>query len=478
MSNFDIVGIGRWLRKQINARNIIKGMIFVIVTIVLSVIASIIYEACCAPMPPINTPSPTSTPTFTFMPAPIPPPIATPTPINASSPTNTPTVTLSPTSTSSPTRAHTVTPTFTPTPTFTSTKTLTWTPSPTPTTPPPPPPPIVTITSPQSGDQVDALLDLYFNITGQVPRGSKPVVVVEDPDNGKWAWLQVDGMGSGNWILRDVILGNENNCSRRFRLNVVITGDSVSPGRINAIPSGIRTSVTVTRRLCQRPSVTITSPQNGATVTSPVDLYFTVSGTIPAGEKPVVVVQDPLGQYWAWLHVQDTGGGNWLIPGVTLGNASSCNQLYTLHVVITGDAVPASQISSLPSGVSANVVVSNTCPAVPTQLPTVNITSPQNGATVPSPIDLYFTVSGTIPAGYKPVVVVEDPLGQYWAWLHVQDLGGGNWLLPGVTLGNANNGGQSFTVYVVITNENVPATQILTIPGNIAMQGVTVQRAP
>ena len=108
-------------------------------------------------------------------------------------------------------------------------------------------------------------------------------------------------------------------------------------------------------------SVTITSPQEGASVTSSVDFSFSVTGDMPNSFKPVVVIKDPLGQLWPWLHVENHGQGNWFLPGLTLGNVSDCGQSFELHVVITNDNVPPSRIDVLPNGEHDSVTVTRVC---------------------------------------------------------------------------------------------------------------------
>jgi len=108
-------------------------------------------------------------------------------------------------------------------------------------------------------------------------------------------------------------------------------------------------------------NVEITSPENGSLVTSPVDLSFTVTGDMPDGFKPVVVVRDPLGQLWPWLHVQNVGGGDWFLPGVILGTNPDCGRSFTLYTVITNEEVPPSRISTLPGGESHSVTVTKRC---------------------------------------------------------------------------------------------------------------------
>ena len=108
-------------------------------------------------------------------------------------------------------------------------------------------------------------------------------------------------------------------------------------------------------------SLNITSPQDGSTATSPVDLSFAVTGDMPDGSKPVAVIKDPLGQLWPWLHIENLGQGNWFLPGVALGNAADCGKSFELHVVITNENVPSSRIDVLPNGEHDSVTVTRTC---------------------------------------------------------------------------------------------------------------------
>lgn len=107
--------------------------------------------------------------------------------------------------------------------------------------------------------------------------------------------------------------------------------------------------------------IEITSPEYGSIVTSPVDLSFTVTGDIPSGFKPVVVVRDPLGQLWPWLHVQDQGNGNWFLPEVILGTNPDCGESFTLYTVLTHEDIPTSRISTLPVGERDSVTVIKQC---------------------------------------------------------------------------------------------------------------------
>ena len=113
--------------------------------------------------------------------------------------------------------------------------------------------------------------------------------------------------------------------------------------------------------------IKITFPENGSIVTSPVDLSFTVTGDIPSGFKPVVVVRDPLGQLWPWLHVQDQGKGNWFLPDVILGTNPDCGESFTLYTIITQEDLPTSRIDILPDGKRDEVTVIKQCEETPSE---------------------------------------------------------------------------------------------------------------
>jgi hypothetical protein len=353
---------------------------------------------------------------------------------------------------------------------------------------PPPSSLSVNISSPQDGSAVFSPVDVSFTVTGTIPEGFNPVVLVGDPLGQFWSWLHVQDQGNGKWFLSRVTLGNEEDCGKSFELHVVITNETVPVGQPTNLPNGVAHNITVTKECGTRTpepplSVNITSPQNGSSVTSPVNMEFTVDGDIPEGFSPVGVVRDPLGQYWGWLQVVDRGGGSWFLPGIILGNDNDCGKTFELHIVITNELVSPSKIPGLPGGERHSISVIKVCngevPPTPTDAPTiplsVNITSPQNGSSVTSPVNVKFSVTGDIPEGFSPVVLVRDPLGQYWGWLHVQNLGDGNWLLPGLALGNASDCGKSFELHVVITNETVPVGQPTSLPNDVA-HNVTVTK--
>jgi hypothetical protein len=111
--------------------------------------------------------------------------------------------------------------------------------------------------------------------------------------------------------------------------------------------------------------------------------------------------------------------------------------------------------------------------------PVVNITSPQSQATVGSPVSVQFTVTGVIPNGYYPAVIVRDPRGRFWAFTHASSSDGVNWGLSNVEL-NLDAGLeciQRFDIVVVVTNQTLPTgVDIGGLPAGIASNSLYVYR--
>ncbi len=117
---------------------------------------------------------------------------------------------------------------------------------------------------------------------------------------------------------------------------------------------------------------------------------------------------------------------------------------------------------------TATSAPSTATPIPPTNTPvqlSVNINKPKDGSMVTSPTDMAWVITGELTSGMKPVVIVKDPLGGLWAYTHGTNNGGGNWSLEQVILGNENDCGKNFTLYVVLTVENVSAGSVPSLPG-------------
>jgi len=110
-----------------------------------------------------------------------------------------------------------------------------------------------------------------------------------------------------------------------------------------------------------RLSVTITSPQNGEKVPNFTPVKFRVSEPIPSGSRPILVIEDPLGQLWAWMTARlDPAGqpGDWIEPRVQIGVQGDGGLPFTLTVVVTAEKVRAgSAFFAMPEGPKAQVQV-------------------------------------------------------------------------------------------------------------------------
>jgi len=92
------------------------------------------------------------------------------------------------------------------------------------------------------------------------------------------------------------------------------------------------------------------------------------------------------------------------------------------------------------------------------QAPTVRFIQPQDGNLVPQFIDVKFEVSGPISSGYKPWLVITDPIGQLWAWEVLPNPPGQtvSWIVRQAMIGVLHQDvGKEFYLTVVITDEEV-----------------------
>lgn len=105
------------------------------------------------------------------------------------------------------------------------------------------------------------------------------------------------------------------------------------------------------------PVVNITSPQSQGTVNSPVYVQFTVAGVIPNGYEPEVIVRDPRGRFWAFVHASTSDGVNWGLSNVELNLDAGleCIQRFDIVVVVTNQTLPTGvDIGGLPAGIASN----------------------------------------------------------------------------------------------------------------------------
>ncbi|MCX7955417.1 MAG: Ig-like domain-containing protein [Bacteroidales bacterium] len=198
----------------------------------------------------------------------------------------------------------------------------------------------------------------------------------------------------------------------------------------------------------QPPLISITSPVNGSTHTTP---NITVSGTASDNDGSVTLVQVKVNT-GTWENA--TGTTNWT-KNVTL--QSGTNVIYAKCQDNNGDW-------------SQEVYVNVTYQS-PNQLPVVNITSPINGSTTNTP---NITVSGTASDNDGNVVLVQVKVNN-GTWENA--IGTTNWsknvtLTSGTNIIYAkaqdNNGGWSQEVYisVVYNTPNLPPVVNITYPSN------------
>jgi hypothetical protein len=97
---------------------------------------------------------------------------------------------------------------------------------------------------------------------------------------------------------------------------------------------------------------------------------------------------------------------------------------------------------------------------------------PRADAKVDQFTDVLFSLKGKIPTGYQPILVVRDPLGQYWSW--GPSTGG---RIPRVQMGVTTDSGQRLEIGVIITNADMPRGRpIPELPRNIFYKSINVVR--
>lgn len=117
-------------------------------------------------------------------------------------------------------------------------------------------------------------------------------------------------------------------------------------------------------------------------------------------------------------------------------------------------------------------------PPPPTPLPSASSTNmriefvrPRQGDRVPQFADVEYRVNGSIPHGYREVLLVQDPLGQYWSW------GTPIGRQRRVQIGVAEDRGRQFILIILITRQEIPkGTPYQNLPHGIYHSSITVIR--
>lgn len=103
---------------------------------------------------------------------------------------------------------------------------------------------------------------------------------------------------------------------------------------------------------------------------------------------------------------------------------------------------------------------------------TVSFVAPSDNSTVDQFVDVEFTLTGRLPAGYSPTVVVRDSLGQYWSWGPAP-----SGRMPRVQIGLAADTGQRFKIGVLVIDSRLPSGKpIPDLPRGLLYKEITVVR--
>lgn len=86
--------------------------------------------------------------------------------------------------------------------------------------------PSIRVLSPSHGATVDAFVDIRIEVVGTVPRDHRAVLLVRDPTGQWWSWGPAQG---DTWY--GVQIGTGSDRGKQFELRVVLTGQTLEPGR-------------------------------------------------------------------------------------------------------------------------------------------------------------------------------------------------------------------------------------------------------
>ncbi len=98
--------------------------------------------------------------------------------------------------------------------------------------------------------------------------------------------------------------------------------------------------------------------------------------------------------------------------------------------------------------------------------------TPKDGETVKGYIDVSYSVEGDIPSGYHVILVVQDPIGQYWSWGKVTAE-----LPKRIQVGVEKDEGKGFNILLLVTNLTFPISQPrYDLPNHISVSRIHVVR--
>jgi hypothetical protein len=102
--------------------------------------------------------------------------------------------------------------------------------------------------------------------------------------------------------------------------------------------------------------------------------------------------------------------------------------------------------------------------------PSVRILSPNN--TVSQFADVKYELTGTLPLGFKSILVVRDPLGNWWSWGTTDSS-----TYYSVQFGVDIDRGKQFELRIIVSDDDFPLNQPRrTLPQSIASSAVVLTR--
>jgi len=84
----------------------------------------------------------------------------------------------------------------------------------------------------------------------------------------------------------------------------------------------------------------------------------------------------------------------------------------------------------------------------------LKFTQPQDGEIVQQASNISYSLSGNIPEGSHVVLIIKDPLRQYWSWGQLRPNE-----VKRVQLGIARDTGEEFTIGLLVTEQEFPVNQ-------------------
>jgi hypothetical protein len=304
-------------------------------------------------------------------------------------------------------------------------------------------PPTVSITSPANGATVSATIAVTATASSTIG-----IAGVQ---------FQVDGVNSGAAVTTVPYSLSLNTTTLS---NGAHTLKAVATDTANTKTTSAGVSITVNNTSTAPPTVSITSPANGATVSATIAVTATASSSI--GIAGVQFQVDGV----------NNGAAVTTAPySLSLNTTTLSNGAHTLKAVATDTA----NTKTTSAGVSITVNNTSTAP------PTVSITSPANGATVSATISVTATASSTIGIASVQFLVdgvnngAADTTAPYSLSLNTTTLSNGAHTLKAVASDTANTKTTSAGVSITVNNTSTaPPTVSITAPTNGATVSGTV----